>query len=112
MFLNNNEQQLNVQFKARHGERLYAGFASTDSLRCFECGDLGHKSFHIHIQAVDNVRAQALVRPRGGESFYHAQYPLWVRSQMTTHNHCQMLPKTLLRAGLSNRPGPGILEGY
>ena len=45
MFLNNNEQQLNVHFKVRHGEGLYAGFASTDSLRCFECGDLGHKSF-------------------------------------------------------------------
>ena len=27
-------------------------------------------------------------------------------------NHCQTLPKTLLRARLSNRPGPGILEGY
>ncbi|CDQ91326.1 unnamed protein product [Oncorhynchus mykiss] len=45
MFLNNNEQQLNVHFKVRHGEGLYAGFASTDSLRCFECGDLGDKSF-------------------------------------------------------------------
>ena len=31
--------------------------------------------------------------------------------QFITH-HCQTLPKTLQRAGLSNRPGPGILEGY
>ena len=36
MFLNSNEQLLNVPFKVRHGEGLYAGFASTDSLRCFE----------------------------------------------------------------------------
>jgi hypothetical protein len=33
MFLNSNEQQLNVHFKVRHGEALYAGFTSTDSLR-------------------------------------------------------------------------------
>lgn len=34
MFLNNNEQQFNVHYKVRHWEVLYAGFASTDSLRC------------------------------------------------------------------------------
>jgi hypothetical protein len=32
MFLNNNEQQYNVHFKMRHGEGLYTGFASTNSL--------------------------------------------------------------------------------
>ena len=36
MFLNNNEPQLNAHLKVRHGERLYTGFASTDSLWCFE----------------------------------------------------------------------------
>ena len=45
MFLNNSEQQLNVHLKVRLGEGPYAGFASTGSLLCFECGDLGHKSF-------------------------------------------------------------------
>ena len=39
-------------------------------------------------------------------------HPLRVRSQTTAPHHCQTLPKTLLRAGLSNRPGPGIVEGY
>uniref|UniRef100_A0A674CBA8 Ig-like domain-containing protein n=1 Tax=Salmo trutta TaxID=8032 RepID=A0A674CBA8_SALTR len=43
-------QQLNVHFKVRHGEGLYAGFASTDSLRCFECGDLGIRALHAHIK--------------------------------------------------------------
>ena len=32
--------------------------------------------------------------------------------QTTTPNHCQKLPKSLHRAGLSNQTGPGILEGY
>ncbi|CDR05039.1 unnamed protein product [Oncorhynchus mykiss] len=45
-------------------------------------------------------------------SLPHCLYPLWVRGQTTTPHHCQTLPKTLLRAGLSNRPDPGILEGY
>ena len=40
----------------------------------------------------------------------HCLHPLWVRDQTTTPHHCQTLPKTLLRAGLSNQPGPGILE--
>jgi hypothetical protein len=47
MFLNNNEQQLNVHFIVRHGEGLYAGFAST--------------ALRAHIKAVDKVRAQASV---------------------------------------------------
>uniref|UniRef100_A0A4W5K3K2 Cyclic nucleotide gated channel subunit beta 1b n=1 Tax=Hucho hucho TaxID=62062 RepID=A0A4W5K3K2_9TELE len=42
----------------------------------------------------------------------HCLHPLWARGQTTTPYHCQTLPKTLLRAGLSNRPGPGILAGY
>ena len=37
-------------------------------------------------------------------SLPHCLYPLRVRSQT--------LPKTLLRAGVSNLPVPGILEGY
>ena len=42
----------------------------------------------------------------------HYLHPLWVCGQTTTPHHCQTLPKTLQRAGLSNRSGPGILEGY
>ena len=34
------------------------------------------------------------------------------QGQATTPHHCQTLPETLQRAGLSNRPGRGILEGY
>ena len=42
----------------------------------------------------------------------HCLHPLWVHGQTATPHHCQMLPKTFLRAGLPNQPGPGILEGY
>jgi hypothetical protein len=50
----------------RHGEGLYAGFASIDSLQCFECGHLGHKSFalieeiKVKVQGVKRCRQQKL----------------------------------------------------
>ena len=45
-FLNNADQTLDpLTFCCRHGESLYVAFASSDSLRCFECGDIGHKRF-------------------------------------------------------------------
>ena len=42
MFLNSASQTLDASFRVRHGERTFVVFASTDSLRCFECGDIGH----------------------------------------------------------------------
>ena len=60
MFLNNNEQELNFPFKVRHREGLYAGFASTDSLQCFEW-IWGIRALCAHIKPVDKVRVQAPV---------------------------------------------------
>lgn len=45
MYLKNSDQSLDVNFRVRHGDSSYIVFASTDSLRCFECGDIGHKKY-------------------------------------------------------------------
>ena len=42
MFLNSSSQTLDASFRLKHGESSFMVFASTDSLRCFECGDVGH----------------------------------------------------------------------
>ncbi|KAL7844922.1 hypothetical protein SRHO_G00234620 [Serrasalmus rhombeus] len=43
MFLNNPGGTLEASFRVVHGESLYVVYASTDSLRCFECGLIRHK---------------------------------------------------------------------
>ncbi len=45
MFLNSPERTLEVSFRVTHGENSFMVYASTASLKCFECGDLGHKRF-------------------------------------------------------------------
>ncbi len=45
MFLNAQSESLDNSFRVQHGDSSYMIFATTDSLRCFECGDLGHKKF-------------------------------------------------------------------
>ncbi len=45
MFLNSPERTLEVSFRVTHGENSFMVYASTESLMCFECGDLGHKHF-------------------------------------------------------------------
>lgn len=45
MFLNSPERTLEVSFRVNHGENSYMVYASTETLKCFECGDLGHKRF-------------------------------------------------------------------
>lgn len=41
MFLN--EQALDVSFKVWHEGRAYMVYANTGNMKCFECGDVGHK---------------------------------------------------------------------
>lgn len=41
MFLN--EQELDVSFKVWHEGRAYMVYANTGNMKCFECGDVGHK---------------------------------------------------------------------
>ena len=42
MFLNSSSHTLDASFRLKHGESSFMVFASTDSLKCFECGDVGH----------------------------------------------------------------------
>lgn len=45
MFLSSPERTLEASFRVTHGESSFMVYASSESLRCFECGDLGHKRF-------------------------------------------------------------------
>ncbi|KAG1924522.1 ubiquitin-conjugating enzyme E2 variant [Pimephales promelas] len=45
MFLDSPENTLDVSFRVRDEGKTYMVYASTGSLRCFDCGDLGHKRF-------------------------------------------------------------------
>jgi len=41
MFLN--EPELDISFKVMHKGKAYFIYANTGSMKCFECGDIGHK---------------------------------------------------------------------
>lgn len=45
MFLDSQTQTLDVNFRVNHGEGFYMVYASSGSIKCFECGDVGHKRF-------------------------------------------------------------------
>ncbi len=45
MFLNSPERTLEVSLRVNHGENYFMVYASTESLKCFEFGDLGHMRF-------------------------------------------------------------------
>ena len=56
MFLTCPSQTLDVSFRVRHGEGNYMVYASSGSMKCFECGDVGHR------------RAACPHRPAGGRT--------------------------------------------
>lgn len=43
MFLDSPENTLDVSFRVKHEGRSYMLYATTGNLRCFVCGDVGHK---------------------------------------------------------------------
>ncbi|TDH00073.1 hypothetical protein EPR50_G00183800 [Perca flavescens] len=45
MFLDSPTQTLEVSFRVKHGHGSYMVYASSGQLKCFECGDVGHKRF-------------------------------------------------------------------
>lgn len=45
MFLSSPERTLEASFRVVHGEGSFMVYASTESMKCFECGDLDHKRF-------------------------------------------------------------------
>ena len=56
MFLTCPSQTLDVSFRVRRGEGNYMVYASSGSMKCFECGDVGHR------------RAACPHRPAGGRT--------------------------------------------
>ncbi len=61
IFLNSPERTLEISFRVTHGESSFMIYASTDSMRCFECRDLGHKRFtcpHKNEQSASTSRAE------------------------------------------------------
>lgn len=45
MFLNSTERTLEASFRIIHEESSFIIYASTESMRCYGCGDFGHKRF-------------------------------------------------------------------
>ena len=43
MYLNDPAQSLDISFKVKHEGGYYTVYASSGSMKCFECGDVGHK---------------------------------------------------------------------
>ncbi len=46
MFLSTPPNTLDVSFRVSHAESSYMVYASTETMQCFECGDIGHKRFY------------------------------------------------------------------
>ncbi|KAL6481198.1 hypothetical protein MHYP_G00092780 [Metynnis hypsauchen] len=55
MFSNRRIQSLEASFRCKHGDGSYIVFASTERLRCFECGDISHKQFGCLHRAAQQV---------------------------------------------------------
>ncbi|KAI4885592.1 hypothetical protein NFI96_030074 [Prochilodus magdalenae] len=59
MFLTRCDQHLAISFRCKHGDGSYVVFASTERLRCFECGDIGHTQFGCAHRAAQQADQQA-----------------------------------------------------
>ncbi len=43
MILDSPERMLNISFRVNHEGKTYMVYATNSSMKCFECGDVGHK---------------------------------------------------------------------
>ncbi len=43
MILDSPERTLDISFRVNHEGKTYIVYATTGSIKCFECGDVGHK---------------------------------------------------------------------
>lgn len=77
MFLNSQDKILDVSFRVNDGDSSYVLYASTESLRCFECGDIGHKRFSCphknrpeepRIREEQEVENEATMESQGGQN--------------------------------------------
>ena len=64
MFLDAPMQTLDVSFRVKHEEGFYMVYASSGSVKCFECGDAGHKRISCpHRQCNDSGGGSVPVDP-------------------------------------------------
>ncbi|KAK2912755.1 hypothetical protein Q8A73_006868 [Channa argus] len=73
MFLDSSTQTLDVSFRVKHGDGSYMLYASLGNMKCFECGDVGHKRLACpHKQQAVNAAgpqsATAVVGIAGGNA--------------------------------------------
>lgn len=67
MFLN--EPELDISFRVMHEGKAYFIYASTGNMKCFECGDIGHKRHTcLHKAQVSEVEVRPSTSAAGGES--------------------------------------------
>lgn len=59
MFLDSPTQSLDVSFKIKHGGGYYTVYANSGSMKCFECGDVGHK----HLACPNREQVEREERP-------------------------------------------------
>ncbi|KAF4092774.1 hypothetical protein AMELA_G00024270 [Ameiurus melas] len=72
MLLKNRKRTLDVNFKVKHSSNSYTVYATTERLRCFGCGEVGHKQLSCPCSAAqpgnsggDTAGAQQQQQQRG-----------------------------------------------
>lgn len=56
------QESLDVSFKVKHGGGYYTVYASLRSMKCIECGDVGHRE-HVEIAERHNEQMHDTERP-------------------------------------------------
>lgn len=67
MFLDSPAQTLEVSFRVTYSEGVYMVYASSRHMRCFECGDVGHKRFACPHKRQMDVAADAAPGPAAAD---------------------------------------------
>ncbi len=60
MFLSSQDRSLEVSFRVKHEDNSYMVYASSESLKCFDCGDVGHKRFSCPHKVRDELQPLAI----------------------------------------------------
>ena len=76
MFLDAASQTLDVSFRVRHEEQFYMVYASSGSMKCFQCGEVGHKK----VTCPHGRRERGAAGAEGGEGSAGVTKPAWGRA--------------------------------
>ena len=98
----------------KHGESLFVVFASTDSLRCFECGDVGHKKRSCTHKSGENASSEGQNEQAGEDTSTGSDKPNSVvpkvvvgeNGEKQRENGCIEVPSEMA-ASRPNAPGGG-----